>query len=108
ILLRHGFLDPVGLRGLVRAWRELMGLLAPAVVLGDHSPMALFAAQGMVSARLRFGDGFCCPPLATPMPPLAWWSSETRDFDAVGEHNLRRVANQVAAALGLPEAATVA
>ena len=46
--------------------------------------------------------------MATPMPPLAWWSAETSGFDAVGEHNLLRVANQVAAGLGLPQATSVA
>ena len=108
IMLRHGFLDHQGLRGVARAWRNLVDLLNPGLMVLDHSPVALFATRGMNIARVRFGTGFCCPPLLTPMPQLAWWEQRADPFDAVGERNAVHVANQAGVDLGLARVASVA
>lgn len=108
ILLRHGFVDPVGLRGLARSWQHLVALLRPQLLVLDHSPVALFATRGGAVPRLRFGDGFCCPPLETPMPPFTWWKAGAEAFDAIGERNAIHVANLAAADLGLPRVDSVA
>ena len=108
ILLRFGFVDAVGLRGLARAWQHLVALLQPGLLVLDHSPIALYATRGGAVPRLRFGDGFCCPPLETPMPPFEWWRSRAEAFDAIGERNAVHVANLASAELGLPAADCVA
>jgi hypothetical protein len=108
LLLRHGFVQATGLRGLARAWRDLVDLLQPDLLVLDHAPVALFATRGLGVPRLRFGDGFGCPPLARPMPAMTWWDPTPEPFDAIGERNALHVANQVAADLGLPRAASVA
>jgi hypothetical protein len=108
ILLRHGFVDVAGLRGMARAWQQLAALSRPALMVADHSPVALFATRGGGLPRLRFGDGFCCPPLETPMPPFAWWAGGAVPFDTIAERNVVHVANQVADELGLPRADSVA
>jgi hypothetical protein len=91
-----------------RAWRDLVDLLQPDLLVLDHAPVALFATRGMGVPRLRFGDGFGCPPLAVPMPPMTWWDPTPEPFDQIGERNALHVANQAAAELGLPAAASVA
>ena len=108
LLLRSGFVQPTGLQGLARAWRDQVQLLRPDLLVLDHSPVALFATRGLGVPRLRFGDGYSCPPLACPMPPMTWWNPAPEPFDTIGERNALHVANQAAAALGLPPAAQVA
>lgn len=108
LMLRHGFVNAQGLRALARGWRDLVQLVQPALVLADHAPVALFATRGLGVPRLRCGDGFSCPPLATPMPPMTWWDARPEPFDTIGERNVVHVANQAAADLGLPAAASVA
>lgn len=108
LLLRSGFVQPTGLQGLARAWRDQVQLLRPDLLVLDHSPVALFATRGLGVPRLRFGDGYACPPLACPMPPMTWWNAAPEPFDTIGERNALHVANQAAAALGLPAATQVA
>lgn len=108
ILLRYGFVHAVGLRGVARAWRDLVELLQPDILVLDHAPVALYATRGLGVPRLRFGDGFGCPPLTTPMPPMTWWDPTPEPFDQIGERNALHVANLAAAELGLPAAASVA
>jgi len=108
ILLRYGFAQAIGLRGVARAWRDLVRLLKPDVLALDHAPVALFATRGLGVPRLRFGDGFGCPPLAVPMPAMSWWDPTPEPFDLIGERNALHVANQAAAELGLPFADSVA
>ena len=107
LLLRSGFVQPTGLQGLARAWRDSVRLLRPDLLVLDHSPVALFATRALGMPRLRFGDGYSCPPLACPMPPMSWWNATPEPFDTIGERNALHVANQAAAALGLPAAAQV-
>lgn len=108
ILLRHGFVRATGLRALARGWRDLVELLQPDLLLLDHAPVALFATRGMGLPRLRCSDGFGCPPLATPMPPMTWWDPTPEPFDVIGERNALHVANQAATELGLPVADSIA
>lgn len=108
LLLRHGFVDAGGLRALVRSWRHLLDLVAPALLLFDHAPVALFATRTRQQPRLRCGDGFGCPPLATPMPQFTWWSPSEDPFDLIGERTAVHMANQVASELGEPPVESVA
>ncbi len=109
ILLRVGFLDENGLRGMVRAWRALFSLLQPSWIIADHAPTALFASRNMGVPSVRFGDGFVCPPLTTPMPPMEWWTQHgAHPFDLTAEANVVRVATAVARALALPVPDSVA
>jgi len=108
IMMRFGFLDRVGLRGLVRAWHQLLALLRPSLILLEHSPLATFATRDRGVPRVRLGTGFCCPPLQTPMPTLAWWASQPSPFDEVGERNVVKVANEVSSDLGMERVGSVA
>jgi UDP:flavonoid glycosyltransferase YjiC (YdhE family) len=70
ILQRQGYLDPTGLLGLAKGWRALFDLIAPQLLIADHSPTALLAARGLSFPRVTFGSGFFSPPRTTPMPSM--------------------------------------
>ena len=73
ILMRYGYLDAPVLGGLVRAWRDLILLARPDVLVADHAPTALLAARDMRIAKLATGAPFTIPPRASPTPNMRPW-----------------------------------
>ena len=74
ILLNVGYADPHSVSGALRAWRSMLRLLEPHVIVADYAPTAMLAAR---AARLRLvtiGTGFALPPLEDPLPALRPWS----------------------------------
>jgi hypothetical protein len=47
------------------AWRNLLKMVAPDLVIFDHAPTALLASRALpkVPRRALIGSGFCCPPV---------------------------------------------
>lgn len=70
ILQRFGYLDPLALLGFTQAWRTLYKLTEPDLLIADHAPTALLAAQGFNFRRATYGNGFCVPPRITPLPNM--------------------------------------
>lgn len=103
LLMRFGFLNARPLTGICRAWRNLVALLRPALIVTDHAPTALLATRGLGVPRLNFGDGFCIPPMETPLPPFRWWDREQNPARlADSDAKAWTVANEVLNALGDP------
>lgn len=102
LLMRFGYLNATALTGICRAWRNLIDLLAPDVVVLDHAPTALLATRGLPLARVNFGDGFCIPPRGRPMPHLRWWLRENMVRVQDSEQHAVTTANQVLLALDAP------
>jgi UDP:flavonoid glycosyltransferase YjiC (YdhE family) len=73
ILMRYGYLDRPLLDGLVRAWRDLIRMAEPNVLICDHAPTALLAARGMPCAKIVTGSPFTIPPRSSPTPNLRPW-----------------------------------
>jgi UDP:flavonoid glycosyltransferase YjiC (YdhE family) len=73
ILMRYGYLDAPLLAGLLRAWRGLLDLARPDLVIADHAPTALLAARGRGTARAVFGNPFAVPPRSSPTPNMRSW-----------------------------------
>ena len=70
LLYGVGFGDPAGLASMVRAWRDLFGLISPDLVIVDHGPTALLAARTLGLPSLTYGAGFCAPPSVFPFPNI--------------------------------------
>ena len=73
ILLSFGFNDAEALRSMFNAWRNLLLLTAPDLMIFDHSPTALLASRELPFPRALIGTGFFSPPRMSPFPPMRWW-----------------------------------
>ena len=102
LLMRFGYLNADALTGICRAWRKLLDLLRVDAVVLDHAPTALLATRGLALARINFGDGFCIPPRARPMPHFRWWQRENMARVQDSEQHALANANQVLLTLGAP------
>lgn len=69
-LLLNGYLEVDPLLALVRAWRGLIDLVKPDLLIGDYSPTALLAVHGSTLPRILVGTGFAEP---IPGQPVADW-----------------------------------
>lgn len=102
-LFLFGFLSPAGLLSVARAWRQLLALLKPDLLVFDHAPTALLATRGMGLPRLVTGNSFSVPPATRPLPAYRWWEPAPDRARLIGaEARLVASANQVLAALGAP------
>lgn len=102
MLMRFGFLNAQALTGICRAWRNLVALLQPDLLILDHAPTALLATRGLSLARLNFGDGFCIPPHQRPMPHFRWWQRENMLRLNDSEQHVVATANEVLRTLDAP------
>jgi hypothetical protein len=67
VLKNQGFADPEGLSGRFMAWLALYEMWQPELIVSDHSPTAVFAAQHYRGAKLVMsGSGFTIPPHQHP------------------------------------------
>ena len=102
MLMRFGFLNARALTGICRAWRNLVDLLQPDLLVLDHAPTALLATRGLALPRINFGDGFCIPPVARPVPHFRWWQRENLVRLQDSEQHALAAANQVLQTLDAP------
>lgn len=71
ILAAIGFADPLKLAAVAGAWRSLIGLIAPDIVVADHSPGLLVALYRRDVPVVAVGTGFTMPPVDYDrFPPL--------------------------------------
>jgi UDP:flavonoid glycosyltransferase YjiC (YdhE family) len=101
LIFQFGFLNKPGLTGMVKAWRELYGLVKPDLVLADHSPTALLAARGIPFKRALIGIGYCSPPRTTPFPNMRPWLTVPPERLADGERIVLQITNSVLADFGV-------
>lgn len=73
ILLAEGWGDRTGLLGRLSAWRSLISLTRPSVLVADHAPSALLAAKVTHMPAVAFGNGFEIPPSISPFPSFRSW-----------------------------------
>lgn len=102
LLMRFGFLHAIGLTGICRAWRSLIELVSPQLLLFDHAPTGLLATRGLGIPRINIGDGFSIPPQTRPLPPYRWWQKENMGRVQDSERHAWQTANEVLFALGAP------
>lgn len=108
-LFLFGFLQPVGLLSIARAWRQLWALLKPDLLVFDQAPTAQLAARGMGIPRLITGSSFSVPPRVCPLPAYRWWEAAPPAARlADSEARLVATANYALAALQAPALREVA
>jgi UDP:flavonoid glycosyltransferase YjiC (YdhE family) len=102
MLMRFGFLNARALTGICRAWRHLVDVIKPDLLVLDHAPTALLATRGLGLPKVNLGDGFCIPPTARPIPHFRWWQRENMARLADSEQHALACANAVLLALDAP------
>lgn len=70
ILHNAGAAEPEGVTAILRAWRSLLELVQPRVLIGDYAPFALAASRGMPMRRVVISNGFDSPPPSSPLTPF--------------------------------------
>jgi hypothetical protein len=105
ILHNVGFGDVEELASLVMAWRNLIGLLRPKLVILEHSPTACLSARGIGAKTAVVGSGFSCPADTEPLMDLRPWlgGSPPREEEA----RILATINTVLDRLGLARLARV-
>jgi len=68
LLANMGFDEPLELFAVACAWRNLIKMVGPDLIIFDHAPTALLASRGLDTKRALIGSGFCCPPDECPLP----------------------------------------
>ncbi|OQX30895.1 MAG: hypothetical protein C3L25_12545 [Candidatus Sedimenticola endophacoides] len=95
ILLRTGFMDTDGMVALVEGWMALFRLLAPDLIVAEHSPGALVAARVARLPCVLVGTGFTVPRPAQPFPSITPWQKVEPDRLRSGTDKAREMINRV-------------
>jgi UDP:flavonoid glycosyltransferase YjiC (YdhE family) len=79
LLANNGFGNDAELAALAGAWRNLLRMVNPDLIIFDHAPLALLAARGLPARRVLIGSGFCSPPEVSPLPLLPLLNAPSPD-----------------------------
>ncbi|MEC8813196.1 MAG: hypothetical protein VXY23_17925 [Pseudomonadota bacterium] len=66
-LLLAGYLKVEELQGLLQAWRNLIELINPDILISDYSPTAVLAARELSCSKIFVGSGFAQPVQGHPI-----------------------------------------
>jgi spore coat polysaccharide biosynthesis predicted glycosyltransferase SpsG len=70
-LLYHcGFDNDDALTARIKAWKNIIRLYKPDILIADHSPTALCAFHSMPVKKILVGTGFSIPPAISPLPEM--------------------------------------
>lgn len=100
ILQWGGWSDPGVLGAMVDAWREMIALVDPGVIVLDYAPTGLLAARSLGLPRAALGNGFGIPPRTHPLAPLQPWLPANAEAQAEAEEPVLSSVNAVLAGFG--------
>ncbi len=107
VLRVSGFSDAQDVAARLNAWRGILNLTRPDVLVADHAPTALLAARIADIAYLSVGNGFAIPPDVSPWPSIRPWEAIPDRALSTAETLLDRVFDAALKALGYPKTARV-
>ncbi|WP_420860565.1 glycosyltransferase [Algirhabdus cladophorae] len=109
VLASSGWDNPQNLTALMEAWRNLMTLLRPDIVVTQAAPTAQMVSKQMQLPTVILGSSYDNPPLTVPMPAFAPDQPRSVALALRQEADVLHTANTAIAALfGAPAAARFA
>ncbi|WP_309294310.1 nucleotide disphospho-sugar-binding domain-containing protein [Azonexus sp.] len=105
VLLGSGFADAHDVAARLNAWRGMLSLAQPDVLVADYAPTAMLAAHLAGIPHLAIGNGFAIPPAVSPWPSIRPWEEIPEETLREAEARLNRVTDAAQIAQG--HAATV-
>ena len=83
------------------AWRHLMQSIRPDLILLDHSPTAILAAQSLSCPKMTITTGFNHPLDTSPLPDLRQWMTPEPERLLADELQLLDTINRYQRSVGL-------
>lgn len=102
VLASAGWMDAVGLAGLIASWRHAYDCIRPDLVLCDHAPTAALAARQYLKKVWRVGSSFEVPPSHGHFTAMAYWDAAARTRCAADDASLLTHVNAACALIGDP------
>ncbi|MCK4950952.1 MAG: hypothetical protein KAS48_03975 [Gammaproteobacteria bacterium] len=102
ILFKFGYLNPVNLLAMVKAWNQLYMAVKPDLLIIDYGPTALIASKDLGIPRAMIGTGFLIPPRETPIPGIQPWKNIPAQRLVNSEARVLQAINDVLSRLGQP------
>lgn len=100
VLRVSGFAEAQDVVARLNAWRGILTLAQPDVLVADHAPTALLAARLANIPHLSIGNGFAIPPAVSPWPSIRPWEAVSDQALMAAEERLDRVLEAAQKALG--------
>lgn len=100
VLRVSGFAEARDVAARLNVWQGLFSLVRPDVLVADHAPTALLAAQLAEIPHLSIGNGFAIPPTVHPWPLIRSWEAVSDQVLTAAEARLDRVLDEAQRALG--------
>lgn len=93
--------DVSALTASLKAWRTLIELIRPDMLIADHSPGAMLASRDVTCQRLVSGSGFLLPPVSDPWPCYPHVTAIDNNELQLFEKNLLLTVNSALDAAGI-------